>query len=137
MVVRSIASQISLPSSGAIDMKDEVLGRIHSAFYNVVRPKDEELLWYPNSMDRIWIESFIGDVDTNWWQISGEKIEYECNALGSFSPRAYAYYLPAYRSWVLTHCNTSDSNTVDYTIYDLELVGASEERNERARSLTI
>jgi hypothetical protein len=118
-------------------MKDEVLGRIHSAFCNVPRPKDDELQWHPDSMDEIWIDSFIGDSDMNWWQISGEKIDYECNALGAFSPRAYAYYLPAYMTWVLMHYETSDSNTVDHTLYDLDLLGASEERDHRARSLTV
>ena len=118
-------------------MKDEILGRIQAAFYNVPRPNDNELQWYPDSSDELWIESFVGDSDSKWWEVSDEKIAYECSALTAFSPKAYVYYLPAYMSWVLTHYETSDSNTVDYTVYDLDLLGATEERTRRARSLTV
>ena len=118
-------------------LKDEVLGRIHSAFLDVKRPKDEELQWHADSPDEIWIESFVGDNEMNWWDVSPEKIEYECQALTALSFKAYAYYLPAYMTWVLNNYETSDSNTVDCVLYDLNLLGATEERDRRAQSLSV
>lgn len=118
-------------------MKDEILARIHSAFCDVARPKLDELQWHPNSIDEVFIESFVFDTATNWWEVSAKVIEYECDALTGFSFKAYAFYLPAYMTWVLKNYETSESNTVDYTLYNLNLHDCSEEWRRRAQSLSV
>jgi hypothetical protein len=100
-------------------VKDEVLERIRAAFFKVKRPRDDELQWHPDSSEELFIESFIGDTAWSWWEVSADKIAYECHALSAFSFNAYVYYLPAYMTWVLKNFETSDSNTsiTPYTIW--------------------
>jgi uncharacterized protein DUF6714 len=101
--------------------KEDVINQIRKAFSGVKRSPDEELLHFPNTGGELWIESFLGDTETDWLDVSPAKIEKEYAALTVFSPYAFAYYLPAYMTWVLNNCTTSASNTVDHTLYDLDL----------------
>lgn len=101
--------------------KEDIVNQIRAAFLDVKRPSDEELLHFPDTGADLWIESFFGNTETDWIDISPQKIEYECSALTVFSPSAFVYYLPAYMTWVLNYYETSSSNTLDHTLYDLDL----------------
>jgi hypothetical protein len=101
--------------------KEDIISQIRAAFLGVKRPSDEKLLHFPNTGGELWAESFLGNTSTDWIDISPQKIEYECSALTVFSPSAFVYYLPAYMTWVLNHYETSSSNTLDHTLYDLDL----------------
>ena len=103
--------------------KEHVVNQIREAFLGVKRPPDEKVLHFPNTGDELWIESFLGNTETDWIDIGPEKIEYECSALTVFSPSAFVYYLPAYMTWVINNYTTSSSNTLDHTLYDLDLTG--------------
>lgn len=101
--------------------KEDIVNQIRAAFLGVKRPSDEKLLHFPNTGGELWVESLLGNTSTDWIDISPQKIEYECSVLTVFSPSAFVYYLPAYMTWVLNHYETSSSNTVDHTLYDLDL----------------
>jgi len=96
--------------------KENIIKQIREAFSGVKRPPDEKLLHFPNTGGELWIESFLGDAETDWLDVSPDKIEKEYAALTVFSPSAFVYYLPAYMTWVLNNCTTSASNTVDHTL---------------------
>ena len=106
--------------------KDALVKQIRQAFLGVNRPPDEKLLHFPNMGDELWVESYLGNTETDWKNIKPDKIEHEYAALTAFSPAAFVYYLPAYMTWVLKNCATSSSNTVDHTLYALDLTDREE-----------
>ncbi len=107
--------------------KEDLVTQIRHAFLQVKRPPDEKLLHFPDVGDELWVESFLGDTDTDWIAVSPDKIEKEYAALTAFSPSAFVYYLPAYMTWVLNNYTTSSSNTVDHTLYGLDLTDREED----------
>src|SRR5882724_12961251 len=107
--------------------KGDIVKQIREAFLDVKRPPDEELLHFPGVGDELWVESFLGDTETDWMDASPDKIEHEYAALTVFSPSGFVYYLPAYMTWVLNNYTTSASNTVDHTLYDLDLTDREED----------
>ena len=63
------------------------------------------------------IRAFYGKL---WNEVDSAVLERENAALCFFSPTAFQYYLPAYLIWTLRNFRTSDSFTVDSTIYSLD-----------------
>lgn len=57
------------------------------------------------------------DTDTHWWEVPDEWIAEFYEILNFVDPKGFRYYLPAYMIWVLKHYDTTESNTVDSTIY--------------------
>jgi hypothetical protein len=80
--------------------KGELRSRILTAFDAREPPRDSELL-HPDCMDDCDILQFYGGV--RWQDMSDEMIVYNYAALTAFSPRAFAYYLPAYMLWTLSY----------------------------------
>jgi hypothetical protein len=107
--------------------KEQLAEQIRAAFFCVKRPPDDKLLHFTNTGGELWVESFLGNTETDWMDVSPDKIEYESSALTVLSPSAFAYYLPAYMIWVLNNYATSSSNTVDYTLYALDLTGRTDD----------
>ena len=107
--------------------KEDIFKQIREAFSGVKRPPDEKLLHFPDTGDELWVESFLGDTETDWMDVNPDKIEKEYAALTAFSSSAFLYYLPAYMTWVLNNYITSASNTVDHTLYDLDLTDREED----------
>jgi len=101
-------------------LKEDVVKQIRDAFADVKRPPDDKILHFPGTGGELWIESFLGSTEKDWNDINPENIGYECSALAVVSPAAFFYYLPAYMTWELRNPSSS-SNTVDYTLYDLDL----------------
>lgn len=73
--------------------KEDIVNQIRAAFLGVQRPPDEKLLHFPNTGDNLWVDSFLGNTETDWIDINPQKIEYECSALTAFSPSAFGLLL--------------------------------------------
>ena len=110
--------------------REDIISQIRRAFLGVERPQDERLLQFPNTGGELWVDRFLGSTETDWIDISPEKIEHECWALSVLSPAAFAYYLPAYMTWVLKNYDACSSDTLDHTLYDLDLT----DRDDSTRS---
>ena len=111
--------------------REDIIKRIRKAFLGVERPPDEKLLHFPNTGGELWVDRFLGTTETDWIDISPENVAHECWALTVLSPPAFAYYLPAYVTWVLKNYDVCSSSTLDHTLYDLDLTG----RDENTRSM--
>lgn len=100
----------------ASDLRDSVMRTIEKAFAETCYPGDEDLL-HAQCMDDNDIKDFYGRQD--WRQVPEQVIDHSNAALSFFSPEAYRFYLPAFLLWVLRHFDSTDSFTVDSTIYSL------------------
>ena len=98
------------------DVRNSVMRAIEMAFADNPYPADKGLL-HPQCMDDEDIRDFYGR--TTWLNIPGEVIDRNNASLCFFSPEAYRFYLPAYLIWALRNFDSSDSFTVDSTIYSL------------------
>lgn len=96
--------------------REAVISLIDAAFAGVVHPGD--VLLHPSCRDDTDIRPFYGVRD--WRSIDSHLIETSDAALCFFSPAAFQYFLPAFMVWTLDNCSTSDSFTVDATIYSLD-----------------
>jgi hypothetical protein len=106
--------------------REDIIRQIREAFLGIKRPPDEKLLHFPNTGGELWVDSFLGSTETDWVDISPEKIEHGCWVLTVVSPSAFVYYLPAYMTWVLNKYESCSSNTLDHTLYDLDLTDRDE-----------
>ena len=60
--------------------------------------------------------------DLHGWQDVPEiDIEKHYDLLSCLDAAGYRFYLPAYMIWVLQHFDTSESQTIDWTVYSLTL----------------
>lgn len=100
---------------------DIVLDQIAEAFNGVAFPGSKKLLHFPGTSDDLWVESFLDSEFSCWQEVPAKSIEYEYAALTAFSPEAFVFFIPAYMTWVLKNYEKSDSNTVDHTLYGLDL----------------
>ncbi len=57
------------------------------------------------------------DTDTRWQDVSDKLIEYFSDVLSFFDAKGFRYYIPAYMIWSLKNYQTSQSWSVDSTIY--------------------
>lgn len=57
------------------------------------------------------------DTDSHWWEVPDEWISEFSEALSFLDPVGFRYYIPAYMIWTLKHYTTSQSFSVDSTIY--------------------
>ncbi len=98
------------------ESRNSVIRAIEMAFAKNPCPADDGLL-HPQCMDDGDIKDFYGR--TTWLDVPDEIIDYNNASLCFFSPEAYRFYLPAYLIWALRIFDSSDSWTVDSTIYSL------------------
>lgn len=98
------------------ETRNGVMLAIKPAFAETPHPTDEGLL-HPQCTDDGDIRDFYGR--TTWLSVPDEIIDRNNASLCFFSPEAYRFYLPAYLLWVLRTLDSSDSFTVDSTIYRL------------------
>lgn len=61
------------------------------------------------------------DTDTCWQDVPAEVIARLYCSLTYLDPIAWRYYIPAYLVWTLKNYTTSDSNSLDSTLYSLDL----------------
>ncbi len=94
-----------------------IIGEIENAFADVQHPGDHRLL-HAQCMDDGDIADFYGGI--HWRDVPDEIVERNNASLCFFSPEGYQFYLPAFLTWVLRNFATSNSFTVDSTIYSLE-----------------
>jgi len=94
-----------------------LISRIEAAFADAKHPGDGRLL-HPQCFDNSDIRDFYGGV--RWRQVPAEVIERNNASLCFFGPEAFRFYLPAFLLWTLRNYRTSDSFTVDSTIYSLD-----------------
>ena len=99
-----------------VDATEAIVNEIKGAFTDVPHPGDD-LMLHPQCMDDNDVEEFYGGI--HWHDVPGEIIERNNASLCFFSPEAYRFYLPAYLIWVLNNFATSNSFTLDSTIYSL------------------
>lgn len=59
------------------------------------------------------------DTDTRWQDVPDEWIEYFSDVLSFFDTEGFRYYIPAYMIWSLKNYKTSESNSINTTIYGL------------------
>lgn len=57
------------------------------------------------------------DTDNHWWEVPDAWIAEFSEALNFLDPPGFRYYIPAYLIWTLRHYPTSNSFTVDATLY--------------------
>lgn len=110
---------------------DKLVGRIEKAFASVEHPGERRLVDPDDKYARSEIEGFFPNV--HWRDVTPEAFENNCDALAFFTPEAWQYYLPAFLCWTLKSFRTSDSCTVDFTIYNLAL---EKKKSLRQRSLS-
>lgn len=96
---------------------ESIIGQIEAAFAASKRPPNDALL-HPDCHDSQDIEAFYAQTD--WRSVPDELIAHENAALCFFSPKAFAYFLPAYLVWTLKNFKTSGFITSDNTIYALD-----------------
>lgn len=100
--------------------KESVISLIEKAFADLPHPGDT--LLHSSCQDDTDIRPFYGIQD--WREASSQMIEREDAALCFFSPAAFRYFLPAYLIWTLNNYDTSESPTVNSTIYSLDPTSA-------------
>jgi uncharacterized protein DUF6714 len=112
------------------------LREIEMAFQDVAYPGDKNLL-DPRALDDHEIDIRALRGHSAWQGIPDSVLELESAGLGMTSPAAFRFFLPAYMQWVLRRFSSSDSFTVDSTIYALAPhLGTPEHRVERFALLT-
>lgn len=67
------------------------------------------------------------DTDGHWWEVPDERIAELYEALSFVDPKGFRYYIPAYMIWTLKHYRSTDSNSVDSTVYAFLIYGGLEE----------
>ncbi|MEH1828183.1 DUF6714 family protein [Nostoc sp.] len=60
------------------------------------------------------------DSESQWQDIPDEWIEYFSDVFPFFDAKGFRYYIPAYIIWCLKHYKTSNSDTLDNTIYAIK-----------------
>lgn len=59
------------------------------------------------------------DTDCRWQDVPEEWIEHFYDVFPFFDAKGFRYYIPAYMVWTLKNYKSSQSNSVDFTIYAL------------------
>jgi hypothetical protein len=104
---------------------DGVIETIRAAFSGVKR--DEGIsLREANVIDNYGTDeeraiARAGDTDTAWHEVPDTLLERACSALAFMDQKGLRYYLPAFMVWTLRNYATSNSFTVDSTIYALDV----------------
>jgi hypothetical protein len=68
------------------------------------------------------------DADRRWEDVPSHDIESHTSALSFVDPIGFRYYIAAYMVWSLEHYESSDSFSVDHTIYSLSSSMSQEDR---------
>ncbi|MEO5927672.1 MAG: DUF6714 family protein [Patescibacteria group bacterium] len=100
-----------------------VINAIASAFGDTHMPPAAPLLRH-DSYSEDEVMCFVSY--TNWRSVTDKTVEENPAALSFFSACALVAFLPAYLIWVLNNYRTSDSFTVDSTVYALDAWGNAE-----------
>lgn len=79
---------------------DGIIAQIASAFADVPRPTNDELL-HPNCFDDNDIAALYEIED--WRDLSDSMVENEYGALAFLSPEGFRFFIPAYMSFTLRH----------------------------------
>jgi hypothetical protein len=87
---------------------------------------------YTDDQDRL--DARAKDPETDWMDIPEWKLERFSAPLSFFDPIGWRFHIPAYMRWTLRNWRTSDSQTVDSTIWNFNPFG--EWSIERYRTLT-
>ena len=101
-----------------IDARDAVISSIVAAFDGVGRGNGitiheaEAIDYYPGSQK----EARLLDTEMRWQDIPDHVIE-TTPSLAFLDAEGFRYYIPAYMIWTLRNAPSSDSISVDYTIY--------------------
>lgn len=102
--------------------KLHLINQITKAFEGVTRENGISL-HEARAIDDYWVERYPEarkeDTDTRWQDVSDEWIEYFYDVFSFFDAKGFRYYIPAYMIWVLKNYQTTQSNSVDSTIYAL------------------
>ena len=75
------------------------------------------------------------DTDCRWQDVPDEWIEYFYDVFSFFDAKGFRYYLPAYMIWLLKNYRSSQSNSVDCTIYALSVYEGVDDPYNRFRLL--
>lgn len=104
----------------------QLLQTIHDAFSDVARIPDEEL--FGPAQDYLWVEKLLSGTEP-WQELPASAIACESYALTAVTPAGFRFFLPAYMCWVVSNAD-SNSNTVAYTIYALDISGRKSETKQ-------
>ena len=61
------------------EKREDVIRQIRKAFLGIERQPDEKILHFPNTGGELWVDCFLGSTETDWIDISPEKIEHGCS----------------------------------------------------------
>ncbi len=116
-----------MDESGVEQRRDAVIEQIRRAFAGVSRAGGVSLHEaavieaYGSGVERA--QARLLDRDTDWQEIRDEDIENYDGVVFHFDPIGLRYHLPAYMIWSLRNYATSDSMSVDTTIFMLHIGG--------------
>lgn len=97
--------------------RDEIIGRVQDAFAEVRAPSQGKIAHCEQC--ELFAGRFLAGLPSDWRRIAAEDLAYESSALTAVTPSAWRFLLPAYIVWHLNNYERSNSNTVDYLIYQL------------------